>query len=130
MDPLDELHEMLADCRAKLDICVSKIKKSELDSKKNIKSIGHALAHLYDVNDAIYIFKPELKPEYLKEGPYDKAELEKFSKLMFETESLRENCKIESAIVLLANYVAEKPPKHYVTLVENRIEYFKSKCCT
>jgi hypothetical protein len=130
MNPLDELHEMLADCRAKLDMCVSKIKKSELDSEKNIKSIGHALAHLYDINDTIYKLRPELKPEYLKEGSYDEAELEKFSKLMFESEILRENCKIESAIELLVNYVTEKPPKHYVILVENRIEYFNSKCRT
>ena len=121
---------MLADCSAKLDRCVAKIKISELDNEKNIKSIGHALAHLYDVYDAIYEFRPELKPEYLKGGSYDEAEMENFSKLMYETENLRDNCKIEKAIELLANYVAKNPPKHYATLVEHRIDYFISKCRT
>ncbi|MCU7806215.1 MAG: hypothetical protein KZQ96_23830 [Candidatus Thiodiazotropha sp. (ex Lucinoma borealis)] len=130
MNHIDELHEMLADCSAKLDRCVARIKKSKLDNEKNIKSIGHALAHLYDVYDAIYEFRPELKPEYLKEGSYDEAEMEKFSKLMYETESLRDNCQIEKAIELLANFAAKKPPMSYAAQVEHRIEYFKSKCRT
>jgi outer membrane protein assembly factor BamD (BamD/ComL family) len=56
--------------------------------------------------------------------------MEKFSKLMYETENLRDNCKIEKAIELLANYVEKNPQKHYATLVEHRIEYFKGKCHT
>lgn len=128
MDLIDELHEMLADCSTKLDRCVTKIQKSELDNEKNIKSIAHALAHLYDIYDAIYEFRPELKPEYLKGEAYDKAEMEEFSNLMYETESLRDICQIEKAIEQLVNYIDKKSPGHYTAQVERRIEYFKSKC--
>jgi hypothetical protein len=60
------LDEKLRDVCKRLDDCVKDIIDIPLEPRKDMKlKIGTALTQIYDVFDAIYVHRPDLKPEWL-----------------------------------------------------------------
>jgi hypothetical protein len=63
---IESLDAKLRDVCARLDECAKDIIEIPLEPAEALKlKIGTALAQIYDVFDAIYAQRPDLKPEWL-----------------------------------------------------------------
>ncbi len=64
---LDNLNAMLTKTSTELDEAASMIRDLSLNNEVNIQRIGEALVNIYDIQNEIYLIRPDLKPDYLNE---------------------------------------------------------------
>jgi hypothetical protein len=61
-----ELDRLLTESAAQLDVAAGAIRELEFSPERNIKLIGEALAHIFEIQHEIYRIHPELQPAFLK----------------------------------------------------------------
>jgi hypothetical protein len=60
------LDKNLSQAAKLLDVCADQLRDLKLNPSHNIGRIGQALATIFEIQQDIYIHKPQLMPPYLK----------------------------------------------------------------
>ncbi|MGJ3702489.1 MULTISPECIES: hypothetical protein [Variovorax] len=68
----ESIHRLLAVASRLLDSAASEIRDAKLEPvRENISQIGHLIAGIFEIQQEIYVLRPDLKPAYLSEpSPY------------------------------------------------------------
>jgi len=88
----ESIHQLLTVAARLLDSAASEIRDAKLEPvRDNILQIGHAIAGVFEIQQRIYVCRPDLKPAYLSEpSPHSDS-----NKLL--TRFMAEACEHEDA---------------------------------
>ena len=76
MASLDRLEELLVQAGKLLDEAANEIRDLDFSASSNISAIGEALGKIFDVRGKIYLLRPDLRPDYLKDPSWPDREQE------------------------------------------------------
>ena len=110
MDRLTQLNATLRAAASLLDNAAGQIRDAALSpTKEHIGSIGHALAHVFDIQNAIYKLRPELAPKYKEEPEEQRAANRRLGEALIAAYDLADAGNVQQAVAYLQAFVASEP---------------------
>ena len=119
MHPLEDLHRSLRVAAMLLDLAASQVRDGKLlPVKGNIRTVGEALAAIFEVQQAIYKQAPELGLERTYEEPSEEVRLanRRLGEAMLEADELSEAGRIQDARAVLERFSSEDPSEAHRAL--------------
>ena len=117
VDKLEHIDLLLGESLECMVEAASELKSfDEGDPDKKIRRIGRAIVELWEVRDAIYRTRPDLKRDFVKEQQEDKQRFDELNDLFHRAISSEQNKDKESAVVLFKELL-EKSKAGYFTLL-------------
>ena len=62
----ESLNRLLGDAASQLDIAAVMVRDLKLSPEQNVKTIGGALANIFEIQHQLFEIRPDLKPDFLK----------------------------------------------------------------
>jgi len=110
MDRLTQLDATLRAAASLLDNAAGQIRDAALSpTKEHIGSIGQALAHIFDIQNAIYKLRPELQPTYKEEPEELKAANRRLGQALIAAYDLADAGNVQQAIAHLQSFASSEP---------------------
>ena len=128
MHPLEDLNRTLRVAAMLLDSAAGQVRDAKLlPVKGNIRTIGEALAAIFEVQQAIYKQQPELglEPRY-EEPPQEVREANRrLGQAMVAADELADAGKLKEARELLSRFGAEDPSEYHRKLALLQMERYE-----
>ena len=120
MDALTKLNETLRVAASLLDSAAGQIRDAALSpTKEHIGSIGQALGHIFDIQNAIYKRRPELEPKYEEEPEEVRAANRRLGEALIVAYDLADAGKVQQAAEYLKAYAEVEPSELHRELAES-----------
>lgn len=123
MDSLTKLNDTLNLARSILDNAASQIRDAALSpTKENIGSIGHALVHIFDIQNAIYKLRPELEKQYEEAPEETKAGNRRLGEALIVAYDLADIGHVSEAAAYLERFAEHEPSEFHRSLAKSEQE--------
>jgi hypothetical protein len=110
MDPLARLDATLRAAASILDNAAGQIRDAALSpTREHIGSIGQALAHIFEIQNAIYQLRPELEPQYTEEPEEVRAANRRLGEALIAAYDLADGGNVQQAVANLQSFAATEP---------------------
>lgn len=122
MPSLKTLHSLLTEVASKLDDAAKEIRDIPLEpTKLHIHKIGEALANVFEIQHVIYEFRPDLKPDYLREEVQASEASQALADALLKASGLVGVGEIAAATSVLRQFLESNPPIDLKQIAEDEI---------
>ncbi|SEF23079.1 hypothetical protein ABL840_00535 [Variovorax sp. NFACC27] len=124
----ESIHQLLTVAARLLDSAASEIRDAKLEPvRENIGQIGEILARIFEIEQQIYLLRPELKPAYLNSpSPYPESN-RLLTRFMFEACQLEDAGEFGRAIEKYEEYLLLEESTHHREIAEAEIRRLSEK---
>lgn len=120
MDKLEHIDLLLGESLECMVEAASELKSiEESDHNNKVRRIGRAIIELWEVRDAIYKTRPDLKRDFVKERQEDKQRFEELNDLFHKAISCEQNNDKESAVELFIELLEKSKAGYFTLLAES-----------
>lgn len=120
MGTLVKLNETLRVAASLLDSAAGQIRDAALSpTKEHIGSIGQALGHIFDIQNAIYKRRPELEPKYEEEPAEVREANRRLGEALIAAYELADAGKMQEAMEYLNAFAEAEPSELHRKLAES-----------
>jgi len=118
----ESIHRLLTVAARLLDSAASEIRDARLEPVRgNVERIGEILARIFEIEQKIYLLRPELKPPYLNAAsPYPESN-KLLTRFMFEACQLEDAGEFGRAIEKYQEYLSLEESAHHREIAEGEI---------
>ncbi|MDN6882707.1 hypothetical protein QMO14_03735 [Variovorax sp. CAN2819] len=118
----ESIHQLLTVAARLLDRAASEIRDARLEPVRgNIGRTGEILAGIFEIEQQIYLLRPELKPAYLNAlSPYPESN-KLLTRFMFEACQLEDAGEFGRAIEKYEEYLSLEESTHHREIAEGEI---------
>lgn len=110
MDSLDRLNATLRIAASILDNAAGQIRDAALSpTREHIGSVGQALAHIFEIQNAIYKLRPDLEPQHKEEPEEVRAANRRLGEALIAAYDLADSGHVQQAIADLKSFAATEP---------------------
>jgi len=122
MPSLETLHGLLTEAASKLDAAAKEIRDVPLEpTELHIHKIGEALANVFEIRHVIYEFRPDLKPDYLREEVQPSEASQALADALLKVSDLVGAGEIAAATSVLRQFLGSNPPNELKRIAEDEI---------
>lgn len=120
MDSLTKLNDTLNLARSILDNAASQIRDAALSpTRENIMSIGHALVHIFDIQNAIYKLRPELEKQYEEVPEETKVANRRLGEALIAAYDLADAGHVSDAVSYLERFAEHESSEFHRSLAKS-----------
>ena len=118
----ESIHHLLTVAARLLDSAASEIRDAKLEPvRENISQIGYALAVIFEIEQKIYVLRPDLKPAYLSEPSPHSESNKLLTRFMAEAIEQEDAGEIALAIEKYREYLVLEESPHHREIAEGEI---------
>ena len=118
----ESIHQLLTVTARLLDSAASQIRDAKLEPvRENIEQVGEILAGIFEIEQKIYLLRPELKPAYLSEPSPHPESNKLLTRFMFESCQLEDAGELGQAIEKYEEYLLLEESTHHREIAEGEI---------
>ena len=119
MDKLEHIDLLLGESLECMVEAASELRSiEETDHDKKRRRIGRAIVELWEVRDAIYKNRPDLKRDFVKEQQEDKQRFDELNNLFHKALSFEQDKNNEPAVQLFKELLERSKAGYFTLLAE------------
>lgn len=116
------IHQLLTVAARLLDSAASEMRDAKLEPvRENIAQVGEILAAIFEIEQKIYVLRPDLKPTYLSEPSPHPESNKLLTRFMFEACQLEDVGELAQAIEKYEAYLLLEDSEHHREIAEGEI---------
>lgn len=110
----ESIHRLLSVAASLLDLAATEIRDAKIEPvRENIERVGKALAEVFEIQQQIYLLRPELTPKYLKQPSEHSTANRLLTEYMYNASEFERAGNNERAIETFQEFMGlESSPLH------------------
>lgn len=121
-DDIEKANLYLTKAAIYLDAAAGCVRETQLEPvRDNIRKIAHALAYIFDLQDAVYKMSPELRPEWL-DSDAESVSPGDIDQVLLNADALADEGELHPAIALIEKRLLQGIPESQKQLLLSEIK--------